>query len=379
MSFDWSSYKGNLLWLPRRTIFVCRSGSMAYGTNGPDSDVDVKGVFIAPREYHLGFANRIEQVDSGWDSDCTLFDLKRLFVLTVDCNPNMIELLYTDEADWLFVAGDNCPMGCSHRAPWLEVIGIRDKILNQNAKHRFCGYAMSQIKRIETHRRWLLHPPTHQPTRSEYGLPDYNQIPKEQRETYEAMMQKVIESWQVDLACLDEPTRIDLMNRMTESLADMKLAADDQWVAAGNKIGLDEHAMKYLQAERAYRAALSEWQKYQVWLKERNPARAALEAKFGYDTKHGMHLVRLMRMAREILEGKGVIVRRPDAEELKAIRFHGAWSYDQLVEWAKRQDQELTELMKTSPLRKQPDRVAVDVMCQFLVERFLDRDPNPGK
>ncbi|AEZ66297.1 hypothetical protein phiTE_131 [Pectobacterium phage phiTE] len=37
-------------------------------------------------------------------------------------------------------------------------------------------------------------------------------------------------------------------------------------------------------------------------MKNRNAARHELEEKFGYDTKHAMHLVRLLRMSQEILE-----------------------------------------------------------------------------
>lgn len=364
MGFDWKIYKGNLLWLPERTIFVCRSGSMAYGTNGPDSDVDMKGIFLPPKEYILGYMQRIEQVDKGWDADATLYAFHRFLQLTIDSNPNMIEIFYTDEADWLLA-----------KPVWREIEWRRDYVLSQNAKHRFCGYAISQLKRIETHRRWLLHPPDHKPERAEYGLPDTNAIPKEQREALESMMKKIIEGWQVDYACLDDATRIDLLNKQAEALADMHLAGEDLYVAAGNKLGLDAQAMEYLKAERAYRAALAEWTQYQTWLKERNPARAALEAKYGYDTKHGMHLVRLMRMAREILTLGKVIVRRPDAEELKGIRFHGTWKYDDLVAWAKRQDEELTVLMKTAVVPKQPKRTAMDDFAQEITQRYLDQNP----
>lgn len=362
--FDWSVYKGNLEWLPRRTIFMCRHGSHAYGTSGPESDIDAKGVFMPPAEYLLGFLQRIEQVDKGWTIDACSFTLQRLLQLTVDCNPNMIELFFIEEADWLLST-----------KVWEELVSYRDLLLSTNAKHRFSGYAMSQLKRIETHRRWLLHPPDHKPTRAEYGLPDHSAIPKEQRDALESMMLKQVEGWQVDLACLDEGTRIDFMNKQAEALADMKLAADDQYVAAGNKLGLDMQAMEWLKSERAYRAALAEWTKHETWKAERNEKRAALEAKFGYDTKHAMHLVRLMRMAREILEGRGVIVRRPDAEELKDIRFRGAWSYDKLIEWAKAQDAELTQLLAKSPLPKQPDRLMLDDVCQRIVEAHLFTDP----
>lgn len=365
------AYSGNLKWLPERTIFLCRHGSMAYGTNGPNSDEDIKGVFIAPSEYVLGFMNKIQQVDKGFgDYDACLYDLKRFFELTVDCNPNMIELPFVDQSDWIYTTDT-----------WERVVLARDMLLSQNAKHRFSGYAISQLKRIETHRRWLLHPPKTKPERAAYGLPDNAVIPVSQRDALEAMMKKEIEGWQVDFAALDDATRIDLLNKQAAALADMRLAADDQYVAAGNKLGLDANAMEYLKSERAFRAALAEWHQYQTWLKERNPARAELERKFGYDTKHGMHLVRLMRMAREILEGKGVIVRRPDAEELKAIRFHGAWSYEQLIEWAKVQDAELTAMVteKRSAVPKNPDRVGLDTLCQDLLSDHLNNYPIPGR
>jgi hypothetical protein len=83
-----------------------------------------------------------------------------------------------------------------------------------------------------------------------------------------------------------------------------------------------------------------------------------------------MHLVRLLRMCREILAEGRVVVRRPDAEELLAIRS-GAWPYERLIEWAKAEDQALTELMRTSPLPREPDRAAIDRLCVELTEEGL--------
>ncbi len=39
--------------------------------------------------------------------------------------------------------------------------------LDLRAGYTFSGYAVAQLKRIKTHRRWLIHPPTHKPTRQE--------------------------------------------------------------------------------------------------------------------------------------------------------------------------------------------------------------------
>jgi len=122
--------------------------------------------------------------------------------------------------------------------------------------------------------------------------------------------------------------------------------------------------------ERRYREAKRHWANYQTWLRQRNEARAKLEAEYGYDTKHGMHLVRLMRMGVEILEGRGVIVRRPDAEELLSIR-NGAWSYDKIVEWAEAQDARMQALYTTSKLPKKPDAHRVNELLMNILENWL--------
>jgi hypothetical protein len=116
-----------------------------------------------------------------------------------------------------------------------------------------------------------------------------------------------------------------------------------------------------------YKTRQEEWRSYQGWLVNRNETRSELERKWGYDTKHGMHLIRLMRMCREILEGKGVLVKRPDSEELLAIR-NGLWTYDQLLEWAERQETELDELYKTSTLPKSPPILELDKLLVDTVE-----------
>lgn len=85
--------------------------------------------------------------------------------------------------------------------------------------------------------------------------------------------------------------------------------------------------MEVLKKERDYKRAKQEWDSYQRWLRERNPKRAELEEKFGFDTKNATHLFRLLRMCREILETGEVIVERPDAKELLEIR-DGKMSYE---------------------------------------------------
>jgi hypothetical protein len=94
---------------------------------------------------------------------------------------------------------------------------------------------------------------------------------------------------------------------------------------------ISKDAMLVIEREKQHKGALTRWNQYQEWKETRNPARAELEAKHGFDTKHAAHLVRLLRMGYEVLTQGKLIVRRPDAEELLAIR-RGLYTYDQLME-----------------------------------------------
>ena len=76
------------------------------------------------------------------------------------------------------------------------------------------------------------------------------------------------------------------------------------------------------------------------WKKERNPARRELEEKSGYDTKHASHLIRLMRMGYEIITEGKVLVKRPDAEELLAVK-NGAWSFEKVMEFKDEMEKKL--------------------------------------
>jgi hypothetical protein len=87
------------------------------------------------------------------------------------------------------------------------------------------------------------------------------------------------------------------------------------------------------------------------------------------NTKHASHLVRLLRMAREILEEGVVRVKRPDADELLAIR-RGAWSYEQIVEFAEKEDEALIDVVKNCSLPKVPDMNFFDDMVRDIVLQF---------
>lgn len=309
-------------WLEDRTIFLSLHGSNAYGLDTPTSDVDFVGVMIPPKEYFLGFMNVIEQFEMHHqqedEAEGKIYNIKKFLQLACDANPNVLELLYIDEKYWIL----KLPV-------WDKIISNRELFLSKKVQYTYTGYARDQLKRVETHRRWLLHPPDHKPTRDEFNLPLVKVLSNDQRGALNEMMER------------------------------------------GFKV--DDNFMYILQQENAYQRASQEYAQYENWKNTRNKARAALEAKYGYDTKHASHLVRLIRQCREILTRGTLRVERTfDRDEIIGIK-NGAWSYDLLMEWvnAEASDEVIKELADKSSLPNSPNKKAIDALCIEVVEEWL--------
>ena len=351
------------------TILLVRAGSHAYGTNTPTSDLDVRGIMIPPSDYYLGM-KRVEQYQEAGNGtetkpDLVVYELRKYLNLAADANPNILELLFCDDSDVLKLS----PTGAKLRAS-------RHLFLSKKARHTFSGYAMSQLKKIESHRHWLLHPPSALPCRADFGLPERTVIPADQLAAATAMMMRKVADWENTLPtfgvdCAEEASTIAMRDRVVETLTEIHAATmDERVLAAGRVLGFDDNFLDLLDRERRYEQTRREWDSYKTWKVTRNVGRSALECKYGYDTKHGMHLVRLMRTCAEILTSGTVLVKRPDAAELLSIR-QGAWSYERLIGWARDQDAKMTALAAASSLPHSPDREAIGTLCESLLREGL--------
>jgi uncharacterized protein len=187
-----------------------------------------------------------------------------------------------------------------------RLLAARDLFLSRRVGETFSRYAIAQLRRMANHHHWLIDPPDHQPQPIEFGA------------------------------------------MMSEGRA---------------RFPDTDH-------ERAYRATLKHWNQYQTWRRERNPKRADLEARYGYDTKHAMHLLRLLRMGEETLREGIVRVKRPDAEWLKSVRV-GALTYEEVTALAADYESHLAEWIEHSPLPLEPDEAAADRLLIDLQREYL--------
>lgn len=109
-------------------------GSIAYGTNLPTSDIDIRGIAINTKE-ELLTGNCFEQVIDE-KTDTTIYSINKIFKLLSNCNPNVIELLGCKEYLLLNDIGK-------------LLLDNRHLFLSKRAIYTFGGYATSQLRRLE--------------------------------------------------------------------------------------------------------------------------------------------------------------------------------------------------------------------------------------
>ncbi len=117
-------------------ILLGMGGSYAYGTNIETSDIDIRGIYVNPREEIFGITPDSEQYVSE-TTDTTLYSLKKIARPLASCNPNVIELLGLRDEDYLV------------KTPEAELLlQNKDAFLSKRAIKTFGSYALSQLNRL---------------------------------------------------------------------------------------------------------------------------------------------------------------------------------------------------------------------------------------
>ena len=101
------------------------------------------------------------------------------------------------------------------------------------------------------------------------------------------------------------------------------------------------------------------------WEKNRNPVRYESNLGHNYDAKNVMHCMRLVRMAKELAQGKGFnVVRTWDRDYLLDIRNH-KFEYEDVMAQLEKEKSEMEEAIKSCTL---PDKVDFDKVNDLLYD-----------
>lgn len=384
------------------------AGSHAYGTNIATSDVDFRGIFVADPQCIRTPWYTVNEVNDATEEDTVIYELNQFMKLVLDCNPNVIETLWVDNKS------------ITHTTPAYQLLReAAPKLLSTRAAYSFSGYAMSQLKRVRNHNKWInqqeegiakivaayvdqvLSKDVLYATFDEWVADRVISAVKDGEVKSVATMfgeqrlDKLIREPDVQLLCKLMPkqhhylTHLYSMDYVNEGMFDNYEHFDgyriyplgkseegdifhvykaDGYTLANpftGSLNFDHSTprpddavkptflVKY--SKQLWTEHSERWKKYKQWRANRNETRSVLEEKFGYDTKHAMHLVRLLRMGKEILTDGKVNVFREDAKELLGIR-NGDWEYHDLVEYAEKMDEDIRlNLLKQTSLQKKPD------------------------
>ena len=295
--------------LPVGLISLCWRGSVAHGMyvpkSDPDSidDKDVMGIYVAPLEHYLGFGRKdvYEQWEGEWD--CVFYELRKFVVLLLNCNPNVLSLLWLKPNGIIF---EN-EVGARLRQH-------RDLFVTKKAYHSFSGYAHDQFKKMIS----------------------FNQ----EAQVLMTQLEEQISSFGIDPESCD-------------AAGSLRTVEGRSFVGATTE--MMELVKRYRGERRRYYSGGYMGQK-----------RRELVRRVGYDAKNAAHLIRLLRMGIEFLTEGTLYVEREDGAELLSIK-RGEWPLEKVKSEAERLFELAQEAYVRSSLPAEPDRESAERLCVEMI------------
>jgi predicted nucleotidyltransferase len=367
-------------------LFETIVGSQAYGTQTPTSDIDKKFVYILPQDYILG-TGYVEQINV--NKDYVGWEIRRFLELMASNNPTVLELL-------------NSPEDCivSKHPLFDDILAHKDQFITKICKDSFGGYARQQIKKakgLDKKQNWEKDKVTRKDVLDfVYVIEGEKSIPWKAWNTdkYDEKFCGVVNvpnardvyavyyDGEAEM-CHSERYDEEIRNGYKESLKKAGMAmglgykglvktGEGANAAESNQLRLssipkgESPICNIIYNKDGYTMHCKDYKEYQEWLENRNEARYVETQEHGQriDGKNMMHCIRLIRMAQEIGAGKGIIVRRPDAQELLSIR-RGEVDLDNLIKMADQSIEEMDSIFDNSDL---PNKVNSELVNDLLVQ-----------
>jgi hypothetical protein len=364
-------------------LLIVIRGSQAYGTNLPTSDTDYSGIYIQSIEDILGFGYK-EQINDD-KNDTVFYEIKRFLELLSSNNPTVLELLNTPEDCILF------------KHPLMDkILQHSDRFITKSCGKSFGGYAIQQIKKArgqDKKQNWEKDKVTRKDVLDFcYVLLDEQTIPWKVWNSSRGFEEKfcgvvnVPNARDVYSVYFDDGSHLCFSETLPESVREINKGKrrennepmglgykgivkcdEGESVPESNSLRLssvpkgEKPICNIVYNKDAYTQHCKDYKSYQTWLEQRNEQRWIDVESHGQkiDGKNMMHCRRLLDMAKEIAQGKGIIVRRENAQELIDIR-KGKVDLESLLNRAEQDIKEIDELFKSSQLPDFVDREFID-------------------
>jgi len=352
-------------------LLLVVKGSQAYGTNVETSDIDYGGVYAQRIEDIIG-NNYIPHIvkeapntggnsqDKSDKEDKAYFELQKFLNMLASNNPTVMELLYTPE---------DCVI---YKHPVMNMIlSKRDSFITKKCADSFSGFAKAQMmKAINMNRMQMMEMKEIKRLTpmdfcyiidAERSIPLKKWMEEQGIENKNCGLSKVSHSGELFTLYVDETAngKYGFKGICGPRSTSLKLSAIPKSATANGFYYL-------LYNQNEYVKHCAKYKKYTDWLKNRNTDRWVEVKGHGQkiDGKNMLHCRRLTKMAVEIAEGKGVIIRRPDREELLDIR-RGRVNLEELV---KKSEVDINKIKKLFSSSNLPDEISEKDMNKILIQ-----------
>ncbi len=377
-----------------RLLYEYIRGSHLYGLNNEDSDIDTSGVYICSRDELFGCFGYMPQVtDSRHDN--TWYEIGELVRLLLKSNPTVLESLFVPKEK---VIGDIHPI-------MQIIIDQRDQFISKQCFNPFFGYAKSQIEKARGLNKKIVNPVTERLTPYDFiytfkgqGSTKFSDW-LDNRNLYQEFCGLVNvlnmhdiygvyydfgahtaacpnwrEDWRFLSFCQEyygETERTAVIERLTEMVpigyrGVIKVDAKADEIRLSSIDDKHTRPMCFISYNQSgYSAHCRQYAEYQEWVSNRNPKRYESNLDKNYDSKNMMHCFRLMHMAAEIAEGRGMILQRTeDRQFLMDVRNH-KFDYEEIIEMLERDEVKMNQLMEHSTIR---EKIDVDFVNDLMIE-----------
>ena len=387
-----------------RLLYQCIVGSQLYNLQMEDgsSDVDSKGIYLAPKNAILGLGLDYQAQVSDERHDNTWYELGEFCKLLLKSNPTVLELLFIPPKKMITPPSDII----------MPLFENKDQFITKECFKPFVEYGRSQISKARGLNKKIVNPVTERLTPFDFAYTFYSQGSTKIKNWLENRglnkdfcgLVRIPNMHDTYGVYYDWGAHFEANNiKSFEDIKDEKLARfirafyelgnvpsceemmEERWFEEhkgvlhyrgmclenatdmrGSSVSKGEKPLCHMvYNESGFKDHCKKYKEYKDWEKFRNPKRYESNLDKNYDSKNLMHCVRLMHMGKEIAEGQGIHVERTwDKEFLMDIRNH-KFEYDELMEKIEADREALDKAIANSTIKETID---INFVNEILIE-----------
>ena len=316
----------NDIHLDNNIILLTLGGSYAYGLENENSDLDIRGIAIENKNEIIGLKNFEQFINE--ETDTTIYGLRKLISLILNCNPNTIEMLGT-KPEHLFICNKYGKI-------------LRDNIdlfLSKKAIGSFGGYANQQLRRLE----------------NALCRNNYSQSRKE-----EHMLNTIKRELDNIEGRYKELTRGNLnlyIDKSEKESYDTEIFMD---------CNLEHYPLRdFKNIDSEMKNVINGYE----MLNHRNSKKDEYHL-----NKHASHLMRLLLMGSELLKGEGVNTYRENDRQLLLDIKNGKYTYEEIFTMVDKYEKEFKYASANHCLPSKPNYKRVEELLMNIYEEVISND-----